>query len=61
METLYLLIPLSLVLAVVIAVAFWWSVDSGQFENLESEGELIVRDDDNAVEKPAQVQRKHSI
>lgn len=49
METLYLLIPLSLLLAVMIGYAFWWSVDSGQFENLESEGELIVRDDDRVV------------
>jgi cbb3-type cytochrome oxidase maturation protein len=51
MESLYLLIPLSVVIAVVIGVAFWWSVDSGQFENLESEGEQIVRDDDRGIEK----------
>jgi cbb3-type cytochrome oxidase maturation protein len=48
METLYLLIPLSLLLAVIIGVAFWWSVDSGQFDNLDAEGEHIVRDDDRA-------------
>jgi cbb3-type cytochrome oxidase maturation protein len=47
METLYLLIPLSLVLAVIIGVAFWWSVDSGQFDNLDAEGEHIVHDDDH--------------
>jgi cbb3-type cytochrome oxidase maturation protein len=51
MEALYLLIPLSLVLAAIIGIAFWWSVDSGQFENLDDEGEHIVRDDDRSTTK----------
>lgn len=34
MESLYLLIPLSIVLVFVIAVIFWWSVRSGQFNDL---------------------------
>ena len=36
MESLYLLIPLSIVLVFVIAVIFWWSVRSGQFDDLDT-------------------------
>ena len=46
MESLFILIPLALVLAVVIAIAFWWSTTSGQFENLEDEGHSVIEDDD---------------
>ena len=46
MESLFILIPLALVLAVVIGIAFWWSTSSGQFENLEEEGRSVIEDDD---------------
>ena len=38
MESIYLLIPVSVVLVFGIAVAFWWSVRSGQFDDLEVVG-----------------------
>ena len=38
MEILYLLIPLSVVLVFVIGVAFWWSLKSGQYDDLEGPG-----------------------
>lgn len=41
MDILYLLIPLSLILVLLIGIAIWWSVESGQFDNLESEGMRI--------------------
>ncbi|MCK9283383.1 MAG: cbb3-type cytochrome oxidase assembly protein CcoS [Rhodocyclaceae bacterium] len=47
MEILYLLIPLSLVLVFLIAAIFWWSLRSGQFEDLEGPGYRIVMDDDS--------------
>ena len=46
MESLYLLIPLSVVLVFVIGVVFWWSVRSGQFDDLEGPGYRVVVDDD---------------
>lgn len=46
MEVLYLLIPLSVVLVFAIAAAFWWSVKSGQFDDLEGPGFRILMDDD---------------
>ncbi len=46
METLYLLIPLSVVLVFLIGVAFWWSVRSGQFDDMEGPAYRMLMDDD---------------
>ena len=46
MDILYLLVPLSVVLVFVIGAVFWWSLRSGQFEDLEGEGFRILMDDD---------------
>ena len=51
MESLYLLIPLSVLLVFAIALAFWWSVKSGQFDDLEGPGFRILMDDDRAERK----------
>jgi cbb3-type cytochrome oxidase maturation protein len=48
MDILYLLIPLSVVLAFAIGAAFLWSVRSGQFDDLEGPSHRILQDDDNA-------------
>jgi len=45
-DILYLLIPLSLVLAFLIGAAFWWAVEKGQFEDLEGPAHRILLDDD---------------
>lgn len=42
MDILYLLIPLSVALVVLIGGALWWSVETGQFEGLEAEGLRIL-------------------
>jgi cbb3-type cytochrome oxidase maturation protein len=53
MESLYLLIPLSVVLVLGIAGVMVWAVMSGQFENLEQEGTRIL-------ERPDEVKPAHS-
>lgn len=53
MESIYLLIPVSVILVFVIAVIFWWSVKSGQFEDLEGPGFRILMDDDTPKAPPA--------
>lgn len=46
MEILYLLIPLSVVLVFLIGAIFWWSVRSGQFDDMEGPGYRMLMDDD---------------
>lgn len=46
MESLYLLIPLSIALTFVIGVIFWWATRSGQFDDLEGPAHRILMDDD---------------
>ncbi len=50
METLYLLLPLSLVFVLVIGWAFWWAVTSGQFEGSDEAATSILEDDDATSE-----------
>ena len=45
MESLYILIPLSVVLVFVIGLVFWWSVKSGQFDDLQGPAYRILFDD----------------
>ena len=45
MDILYLLIPLSAVLLLVVVGVFGWAVHSGQFEQVQREGERILGDD----------------
>ncbi len=45
MDILFLLIPLSVALALAILVALAWAVWRGQFESLDAEGERILRGD----------------
>jgi cbb3-type cytochrome oxidase maturation protein len=44
MDILYLLIPLSVVLVFFIIGGLWWAIDRGQFEDIEREGERILKD-----------------
>ncbi|MEE9331697.1 MAG: cbb3-type cytochrome oxidase assembly protein CcoS [Methylophilaceae bacterium] len=45
MDILFLLIPLSVVLVLVILGGLWWAIHTGQFEDIEDEGKRILRDD----------------
>jgi cbb3-type cytochrome oxidase maturation protein len=46
MESLYLLIPLSVMLAIFFGILLWWSSHSGQFDDLEGPAHRILQDDD---------------
>jgi cbb3-type cytochrome oxidase maturation protein len=50
MDILYLLIPLSAALVLLILGVFGWALHRGQFEDLEREGERILHDDAAAVD-----------
>ena len=46
MDSLYLLIPLSILLLLLGVGIYFWAVKSGQYEDLDREGERILFDDD---------------
>lgn len=46
METLYLLIPVSVIIVFLIGVVFWWSLRSGQFDDMEGPAYRVLMDDD---------------
>ncbi len=50
MESLYVLIPLSAALVLVIIAVFGWAVHKGQFEDLDAEGERILTEDPAPVD-----------
>jgi cbb3-type cytochrome oxidase maturation protein len=55
MEILILLIPMSVVIALVIGAVFWWSAENGQFDDLENPGQRILLDDDKPAVESAPV------
>ena len=46
MESLYLLVPVSVVLVVLIGWVFWTALHSGQFDDIERPGLDLLDDDD---------------
>ena len=52
MDILFLLIPVSVLLAMGVLGVLAWAVWSGQFEELESEGQRILLNDKPQVEQP---------
>ncbi len=55
MESLYLLIPLSVLLVFVIAVVFWWSLRDGQYDDLEGPAYRLLLDDRDELPSPGKV------
>ena len=46
MQSLYLLVPLSVALVFVIAWVFWRALEGGQFDDLDRPAQEILDDDD---------------
>jgi cbb3-type cytochrome oxidase maturation protein len=46
-DILYLLIPVAVLLVFLIGAVFWWSVKSGQFDDLEGPAYRVIQDDDD--------------
>ena len=47
MEILYLMLPIAVLVAIVLAVFFIWSVRSGQYDDLEGPAHRILMDEDD--------------
>ena len=56
MESLYLLIPVSVVIVFLIGLVFWWSLRSGQFDDLEGPAYRVLMDDDKGPAKDGDVE-----
>ncbi len=53
MSSLYILVPLSVVLVFIIGVIFWWSVRSGQYDDMEGPAYRMLLDDkDDPPQEP---------
>jgi cbb3-type cytochrome oxidase maturation protein len=50
MEILYLLIPMSVVLVLLIVGVFGWAINNGQLDDLEREGGRILEDEARGVD-----------
>ncbi|MEO3714655.1 MULTISPECIES: cbb3-type cytochrome oxidase assembly protein CcoS [Roseateles] len=50
MDILYLLIPMSVVLVLLIVAVFGWAINSGQLDDLEREGERILDEESQGVD-----------
>ena len=44
MDVLYLLVPLSVVLVFFVIGGVWWAIYRGQFDDIDQEGERILKD-----------------
>jgi len=47
MASLYLLIPVSLIFCALAVAIFFWAVNSGQYDDLDGEGERILFGDED--------------
>ena len=64
MESMFILVPISIILAFIIGWFFWWSGKNGQFDDLEGPAHRILMDDDstdklleNEIEKEEQEEK----
>lgn len=60
MASLYLLIPLSIVLVGAAVWAFFWAVNRGQFENLEDSAKLALEEDKPTTSAASESRDPHS-
>jgi cbb3-type cytochrome oxidase maturation protein len=49
-DILFLLVPLSVVLVFMILGVFAWALKAGQFDDIERQGERVLRDDAGTVD-----------
>lgn len=60
MDILLLLIPVTLFLLAIGGMLFWWTVRSGQYDDLDSPAHRILFDDDEDMIPPTRAGRSSS-
>ena len=53
MDSIYILVPIALLLTAVALKAFFWAVDNKQFDDLDAAAQSILFDDDQLVDDKA--------
>ena len=61
MDIIYLLLPIAIILAALIAWLFFWAVKSDQFEDMEGPAHRILMDDDENINEPDDKTEKDKI
>ncbi|MBX3622840.1 MAG: cbb3-type cytochrome oxidase assembly protein CcoS [Rhizobacter sp.] len=51
MESLYLLLPMSVLLVLALIGVFAWALHSGQFDDLEREGQRVLEADERGADE----------
>ncbi|WP_338845321.1 cbb3-type cytochrome oxidase assembly protein CcoS [Massilia sp. W12] len=51
MESLYVLVPLSVALVFLIGGVFWWALNNRQFDDLEQQGTSILQEEEQDASK----------
>jgi len=57
-DSLYLLIPIALVIFAIAMRFLFWAITSGQYDNLETEAHRILFDDDEVLTQAPKVQEQ---
>ncbi len=52
MESLYLLIPIAIIIVAVAVAVFFWAVKSGQYDDLDTEASRILFDEPDTPSPP---------
>lgn len=50
MESLFLLVPIALIFVAIALKVFFWAINSGQYDNLDTEAHRILFDDDEPID-----------
>jgi len=58
MDILYILIPLSVLMAIVVLGGLWWAIYRGQFDDIEEEGNRVLAlDKEQDLEADSEVEK----
>ena len=59
MDILYVLIPLSVLMAIVVLGGLWWAIYRGQFDDIEEEGNRVLAlDKEQELEPDLEVEKQ---
>ena len=61
MEVIYGLIPLMIIIGLAMVIIFFWTVKSGQYDNMEGDSNRILMDEDEEMMPDNNEQKKKAV